>query len=65
MPYCIFCKDFFCARTMSSPAESCECGACICAEDARREYLNDREPTNDELEQRRAELQPRTDRKQS
>ncbi len=56
MPYCRFCKDFYCAQTHSSPAESCECGANTCAEDLREAYFaSEREPSEDELEEQRSE----------
>ena len=56
MPYCIYCHEFFCSQTMSSPREDCECGANVSVDDARRDYFaTEREPSEDELEDKRAE----------
>lgn len=57
MPRCIYCHDYFCDVSHGSPAQPCECGACVSVEDARRDYFADREPTEDELEERRRERQ--------
>lgn len=55
MPYCAHCATYFCPQTHSSPAESCECGADVSVAELREEYFRDREPSEDELEQRRSE----------
>lgn len=52
---CVRCKTEFYERTMSEPAELCDCGACISLADWRREHRADREPSTDDLEQRRSE----------
>lgn len=56
MPYCIYCYEFFCKQTLSSPREDCECGENMGIDDAREHYFDyEREPTEDELEEKRAE----------
>ncbi len=56
MPRCIHCHDWFCPQTMSSPREDCECGSNTSVDDARRDYFStEREPDNDELEEKRSE----------
>lgn len=50
MPICTECHTRYIVQTYMDPAEPCECGAC------KKPRLEDYEPTEDELEERRAHL---------
>lgn len=53
MPICVYCKTAYGPATHWEPAEHCDCGANTSVKDLRDEYRRDREPTEDELEERR------------